>query len=368
MGQIGKGALLAASPQSAPLVPGTEQYRERQAKEAQQAQLAQSEVSLREAEAKKAAEPHAPVAVEGGAWLQDPETGEWGFRAGEGAKTQKPEDIVKEYSSALAQGDKAKIALLAPRVKQFYETTTGVKEGEAEKRQAEREAAEAARQQATATASAERQEKMISAESERQQKSLQAQSENLDKRLSFEQEALDKRLAKTEESKDKSLREKVVNYYDQAMNADTRLQLMRQSAENAKQGDQQAMVNILSNHVAMVQGIPRGKVPRVSQQMFKEAQESSPVLKRIAAHFDKEGYLTGVVLTPQQIDQMLKLGQETRDTEWQTARNKAHYVGVYDEPTSLFPAAGGGPTPSGAPEVGSDEHVRQWLERRKEAK
>lgn len=123
--QIGKGALLAASPQSAPLVPGTEQYRERQAGLAQKEQLAQSEIGLREAEAVKALRPEdpgRPVLTETGAWLQNPETRQWEHKIGDG-KGQKPEDVVKAYSDALARGDVEQIKLLRPRVKDFIETT-----------------------------------------------------------------------------------------------------------------------------------------------------------------------------------------------------------------------------------------------------
>jgi hypothetical protein len=127
---------------------------------------------------------------------------------------------------------------------------------------------------------------------------------------------------------DLATREKVLTYYDQAQGADTRLTLMENSLPKALKGDQQAMLNIVSNHINMVMGIPRGKVGRVPLQLFKEAQQSSPLLQRIGAKFDDRGLLSGATLTPDQMRQMVELGKETFAAEKVAADSKADYIGI----------------------------------------
>jgi hypothetical protein len=142
---------------------------------------------------------------------------------------------------------------------------------------------------------------------------------------------------------DLATREKVLTYYKPAQDADVRLQLMEKNEQDALKGNQQAMVNLLANHIALTMGLPRGKVPRVNYQMFQEAQESAPILQRAEAHFDKDGYLTGVVLTPEQMHFMVNLGHETRDAEWQSADSSADYIGIGkdDRPKSIYSEAQG---------------------------
>ena len=103
---------------------------------------------------------------------------------------------------------------------------------------------------------------------------------------------------------------------------------MEKNEQDALKGNQQAMVNLLANHIALTMGLPRGKVPRVSYQMFQEAQQSAPILQRAEAHFDKDGYLTGVVLSPDQMKAMVALAHETRDAEWQSSNSSADYIGI----------------------------------------
>jgi hypothetical protein len=150
---------------------------------------------------------------------------------------------------------------------------------------------------------------------------------------------------------DMATREKVLTYYKPAQDADVRLQLMEKNEKDALRGNQQAMVNLLANHIALTMGLPRGKVPRVSYQMFQEAQQSAPILQRAEAHFDKEGYLTGVVLSPDQMKAMVALAHETRDAEWQSSDSSADYIGIApnDRPKSIYGGA------SNAPAGASDE-------------
>jgi len=99
--------------------------------------------------------------------------------------------------------------------------------------------------------------------------------------------------------------------------AQRRAQIMDQSladvqaaAAEGKPADQQAMLNILANHVLMTTGAGEKGATRATQAMFKEAQASAPWLQRVKAKFDKNGYLTGVTLTPDQMENMVALAHE----------------------------------------------------------
>lgn len=86
----------------------------------------------------------------------------------------------------------------------------------------------------------------------------------------------------------------------------SRLNIMQENAVHALNGDQQAMLSLLANHIGMTMGLQKGA--RITQTMYNEAMQSSPILGRILAHFDDRGYLSGVVLTPDQMRQMVDLG------------------------------------------------------------
>ena len=149
------------------------------------------------------------------------------------------------------------------------------------------------------------------------------------------------RVAKGEDKTDLATREKVLTYFKPAQDADVRLNLMEESEKKALKGDQQAMVNLVANHVAMVLGMPRGKVPRVSHEFMEEAIQAAPILQRAEAHFDKNGYLSGIVLTPEQMRFMVDLAKQTRTQEWTTANAAADYIGVKDRPASTYKGEGG---------------------------
>lgn len=96
--------------------------------------------------------------------------------------------------------------------------------------------------------------------------------------------------------------------YDAAVD---RMKVMDSNVEAAKNGDQQAMISLLTNHIGMTLGAQKGA--RMNQAIIEEAEKSAPITGRIAARFDDQGYLTGVVLTPQQIDSMTKLAHDKAD-------------------------------------------------------
>jgi hypothetical protein len=100
--------------------------------------------------------------------------------------------------------------------------------------------------------------------------------------------------------------------------AQERWAVMQDALPRALNGDQQAMLNLLANHIGMTMGLQRGA--RITQGVYNEAEQSAPWLQRVAARFDKNGYLTGVVLTPDQMRQMIDLAKVRLDQDqsaWQ---------------------------------------------------
>ena len=56
------------------------------------------------------------------------------------------------------------------------------------------------------------------------------------------------------------------------------------------------------------------------------------MVQGMEAKFDKDGYLSGVTLTPEQMKQMLDLGFERYREDVKKARSMTNYIGVTDEP------------------------------------
>ena len=111
-----------------------------------------------------------------------------------------------------------------------------------------------------------------------------------------------------------------------AMDSNMRLSRMVRNAELAKRGDQQAAVALLSDHVAMTLRQPGSNMMRPSQAQWKEAEQSSDLISRMQARWGNDGYLTGVVLTPEQIDQMTHLGTTQREIDWLKASKGAQAI------------------------------------------
>jgi len=128
--------------------------------------------------------------------------------------------------------------------------------------------------------------------------------------------------------------------YDAYNAAQERYAVMADALPRAQKGDQQAMVNLLANHIGMTMGLQKGA--RITQSIYDEAAQSSPVLGRIKAHFDSRGYLTGVVLTPEQMTQMIDLAQVRLDQDkkaWQreVGAAKSGYGMTGDTPSGSTP-------------------------------
>jgi hypothetical protein len=94
-----------------------------------------------------------------------------------------------------------------------------------------------------------------------------------------------------------------------------RSNVMQHALPDALGGDQQAMLNLLANHLGMTMGLQKGA--RMNQALIEEAMKSAPWLQGMQARFDSRGYLSGVVLTPAQMNSMVKLAQDRADQDFQ---------------------------------------------------
>ena len=90
-------------------------------------------------------------------------------------------------------------------------------------------------------------------------------------------------------------RQEVAKIYADPLASAERYNVMTASLDDAlKNHDQQAMLNLLTNHIGMTMGLQKGA--RITQAILEEAQKSQPWLANIKAKFDGDGYLSGVTL------------------------------------------------------------------------
>jgi hypothetical protein len=108
----------------------------------------------------------------------------------------------------------------------------------------------------------------------------------------------------------KAVKDADKNYQDAIDRQKTMDQNVADIAEAQKSGkqNQQAMMSLLANHIGMTSGA-QPKM-RMSKAQWDEAKDSVPLLDRIEAKFDKDGYLSGVVLTNEQVNQMVELAHQ----------------------------------------------------------
>ncbi|HJS97858.1 MAG TPA: hypothetical protein VJ756_02115 [Terriglobales bacterium] len=130
---------------------------------------------------------------------------------------------------------------------------------------------------------------------------------------------------------DAATKEKILTYWQPALDSAERFNVMARNYQDAvKDHDQQAMLSLLANHLGMTMGLQKGS--RLTRDIIHEAEQSRPWLQGLQAKFDKNGYLTGVVLTPQQMAQMMTLAEGRYSQDVAKSRSMAGYVGVADEP------------------------------------
>jgi hypothetical protein len=114
------------------------------------------------------------------------------------------------------------------------------------------------------------------------------------------------------------------------------MNVMTESYEKAiKDHDQQAMLNLLANHLGMTMGLQKGA--RLTKDIIKEAKQSQPWLAGMASKFDKHGYLSGVTLSPNQMRQMVSLGQSRYAEDAKKSRATAQYLGATDDGPARVP-------------------------------
>lgn len=120
-----------------------------------------------------------------------------------------------------------------------------------------------------------------------------------------------------------------------AREAQTRLKIMEQNATEAYQGNQQAMVSLLMNHIGMTLGAQKGT--RVAQASIEEARRSAAWIDtKLAAigHQDSNGDFIydgpkgGINLTGPQIGQMVDLAKQRNDLQWQQVKDTGATYGV----------------------------------------
>jgi hypothetical protein len=93
--------------------------------------------------------------------------------------------------------------------------------------------------------------------------------------------------------------------YDSAIDRQT---TMHQNLDAGLKGDQQAMLSLVANHIGMTLGAQKGA--RITRAVWDEATSSAPWLAKLGAKFSDDGYLSGVTLTPEQMRQMVDLGDQ----------------------------------------------------------
>jgi hypothetical protein len=117
----------------------------------------------------------------------------------------------------------------------------------------------------------------------------------------------------------------VAKSYETFNGSQERYTVMEQALPRALKGDQQAMINLLYNHIGMTTGLQKGA--RITKDLISEAENSSPLaarlLKRIGIDNEFEitpTVLSGVVLDSATMHNMIALAKERRDQDqmaWQ---------------------------------------------------
>ena len=121
------------------------------------------------------------------------------------------------------------------------------------------------------------------------------------------------------------------------MESSERFNVMTKNYQDALKGDQQAMLSLLANHIGMTMGLQKGA--RITKDIINEAEKSAPWLQNITKKFDKNGYLQGVTLSPQQMHQMIDLGRERFSQDYTKGKNEAQYLGIQGEGPERKPSA-----------------------------
>lgn len=213
---------------------------------------------------------------------------------------------------------------------------------EQEQREAEREKAAGERQTQGETFAQGAETQREAATEKGRQESEAASEKRLEETISGENSRL---IASLKQKGDTSpfmrgLAENAAKDVATANGADFRFRSMNDSYPRALKGDQQAMLNLLANHIGMTMGLQKGA--RITKDILNEATKSTPWLAHVSAKFDDRGYLSGLTLTPEQMGQMMELAKTQRGDAWQQVRDSAGQAGVGNEVKYPDDLAGGG--------------------------
>jgi hypothetical protein len=138
--------------------------------------------------------------------------------------------------------------------------------------------------------------------------------------------------------------------YDSAIDRQT---TMHENLTSALKGDQQAMLSMVANHIGMTLGAQKGA--RITRAVWDEATSSAPWLSKIKAKWSDDGYLSGVTLTPEQMRQMVELGDQ------KVGILKDHVGRVEDEYSTELGAKAHGKT-VGKPPDGKSQKIKVTAE------
>ena len=153
---------------------------------------------------------------------------------------------------------------------------------------------------------------------------------------------------------------------DRQQTMDKNLADIYDEMEKTGKVNQQAMLSLVANHIGMTLGAQKGA--RITRAVWEEAVQSSPWLARAQARFSGEGlnaYLTGVVLTDDQMRYMVDLAHEKvqilNDHVGRVKQEYADDLGVAQGASSTSPrqpkSAVAAPVPSHSSPKTADEYL-----------
>ena len=154
-------------------------------------------------------------------------------------------------------------------------------------------------------------------------------------------------------TKQAGIADSVVGKQQQQVATDMSLENRMQALmPEALAGNQQAMVGIVANHIAMTTHQP-GAAMRPTKALFDEAANSQPWLQSVTKKFDSDGVLVGIVLSPEQIQNMVQLAPMLTAADQSALEQMQSQLGSTMNPTPVQlqpkgkPGAPKKPTPAG---------------------
>ena len=119
---------------------------------------------------------------------------------------------------------------------------------------------------------------------------------------------------------------------------------MQELLPQALAGNQQAMVGIVANHIAMTTHQP-GAAMRPTKALFDEAANSQPWLQSVTKRFSPDGVLIGITLSPEQIQNMVELAPMLTQADQSALEQMQSQLSPTMNPTPAQLQPKGGKTP-----------------------